>query len=86
MGSRARVLGWSLSLFFLLPQEALFLICTYPKTLNHLAASPKPSPTVNHSQGYCGLYGIESPGLTSSLMIADQVLRVLGVPIPAEDF
>jgi len=42
--------------------------------------------TSHGMEGYCGLYGIESPGLTSSLMIADQVLRVLGVPIPAEDF
>ncbi|CAE7505975.1 L2HGDH [Symbiodinium sp. CCMP2592] len=40
--------------------------------------------TSHGMEGYCGLYGIESPGLTSSLMIADQVLRVLGVPIPAE--
>ena len=37
-------------------------------------------------EGYCGLYGMESPGLTSSLMVADQVLRVLGVPVPQEDF
>ena len=29
---------------FLLPQEALFLICAYPKTLNHLAPSPNPIP------------------------------------------
>ncbi|CAE7603500.1 L2HGDH [Symbiodinium natans] len=41
----------------------------------------------NHGmEGYWAQYGIESPGLTSSLMIAEQVLRVLGVPIPAEDF
>lgn len=40
-------------------------------------------PQVHGIDGVCNLFGIESPGLTASLAIADEVLAHLGIPAAA---